>query len=103
MQVLVTRKALEQLEMIATYIENEWGVKSRDSFIDGFETACLRISQHPYSFPISHQVKGLRMGKISKQTAFFYKEDSNKNLITVIAIEDLRKNPDKLSDLIHKT
>lgn len=44
-----------KLNLILQYLENEWGIKSKTSFLDKLEKTINQLSKHPNSFQESEK------------------------------------------------
>ena len=80
-----------KLTHLIKHIENEWGVKSKNTFLNALTNSIRKIEESPKSCPQSDKLKGIYKNVLSKQTSYYYR--IRKKEIEIITITDNRQNP----------
>lgn len=93
-QVILSKKASEKLELLLNYLEKEWSLKVKKSFIRKLDKSLKIVQKYPESCRESNSIKGLHMLVITKQTSVFYRFDAQ--TIQVVTIFDTRMNPSNI-------
>jgi plasmid stabilization system protein ParE len=93
-KIILSKRASNQLEKLLEYLELEWSLKVKNDFIKKLDKSLSQIQIFPESCQQTNFVQGLHKFVVTKQTAFFYRFDSE--TITVVTIFDNRMNPDRL-------
>lgn len=93
---LAEKKFLDLLK----YLEEEWGEKSKLTFIEKFKSSIETISILPKSFPLSQSKFGLYKCVITRQTSIYYR--INNEEIEIITLMDNRRDQAKLFDELKK-
>ncbi len=75
-QVILSKKASEKLELLLNYLEKEWSLKVKKSFIRKLDKSLKIVQKYPESCRESNSIKGLHMLVITKQTSVFYRFDA---------------------------
>ena len=86
--------AEKDLTEILLYLQNNWGEKVTDRFIDLTEYYIQQTSQNPRQFPLIHKTKKIRKCVLTKHNSLFYR--TSKFNIDILRIFDTRQNPKKL-------
>lgn len=98
MQVYLSEKAKEKLEALTKYLVEEWSYKVKEDFKIKLSVKIRQIATHPESCPKSTFYEAFHRCLISKQTAFFYRVDYDKDEIEIITIFDTRQKHPKSRD-----
>jgi len=93
-RILWSEEALSGLKEIIGYLETRFSENDVRKFIMKFEKFLGLIQLNPRTFPVSSKSKNIRRSVIAKLTSVYYTFDQD--TITIIAVHDNRKNPDKL-------
>jgi len=93
-EIRLSNRAIKKLESILVYLEEEWSAKVKHDFIQKLDKSLKQIQKHPYSFPESEKIQGLRKCIVTRQTTVFYKYSNT--TIDVVIIFDNRQNPESL-------
>lgn len=93
-EIRLSNRAIKKLESILVYLEEEWSTKVKHDFIQKLDKSLKQIQKHPYSFPESEKIQGLRKCIVTRQTTVFYKYSNT--TIDVVIIFDNRQNPESL-------
>jgi len=93
-EVRLSSRALHKLENLLDYLEKEWTLKVKHTFILKLDKSFKQIQKLPDSFPESEKVKGLRKCVVTRQTTVFYKFTESQ--INIVTIFDTRQNPKRL-------
>lgn len=96
MKVYFSRLAESKLLELSEYLLEEWGLKTRNKFIDKLKAKIEQISSYPRSCPVSKEVDGLYKCVVTKQTTFYYRISLQKKEIEIITLFDSRQDPKKL-------
>lgn len=89
MQILVTKRAENQLDIIITYIESNWGKGSVNQFIDKVDNIFLLLKSFPTMGHI--EFNDIRGFQLTTQTKILY--SIKENSIIILAFFDVRQNP----------
>jgi len=95
MEVVFSKRAKKYLENLLAYLESNWSLNVKYSFVSKLDQSVIKILNFPKSCPVSGKKKGVYKCIVSKQTSFFYRI-KGKN-IEVIAFIDNRMNPNKVN------
>jgi plasmid stabilization system protein ParE len=93
-EIVFSTRARLKLEQLLDYLETEWSVKVKLSFIAKLDNALLQISKMPESCPLSKKKKGVHKCVVNRQTSLYYR--ISKNEIEIITFFDNRQKPSKL-------
>ena len=93
-EIRLSNRAIKKLESILVYLEEEWSTKVKHDCIQKLDKSLKQIQKHPYSFPESEKIQGLRKCIVTRQTTVFYKYSNT--TIDVVIIFDNRQNPESL-------
>jgi plasmid stabilization system protein ParE len=96
MEVILSPNAENKLEEITKYLLSEWGNKVKIDFLSKLTSKIDQISLQPESCPKSKELGGIYKCVVTKQNTFYYRINSQKNILEVIIIFDTRQNPNKL-------
>jgi len=91
---MLSKRAIKNLERLLVYLEEDWSLKVKHSFIQKFDKSLKQIQKLPDSFPESEILRGLRKCVVTRQTTIFYKYSDT--TIDIAAIFDNRQNPKAL-------
>lgn len=90
MNIFLSQIAEGQLQSLLEYLDEEWGERVCDNFIEKLERALQTISLTPLAFPASEKMPGLRKCVITRQTSIYYRISSTD--IEIVSILDNRQN-----------
>ncbi|MFV0345491.1 MAG: type II toxin-antitoxin system RelE/ParE family toxin [Bacteroidales bacterium] len=90
-KIIFSKRASSRLEALLLYLEREWSVKVKYSFIAKLDKGLEQIQNHPDSCPTTDAVKRLHRMIITKQTSIFYRYDLES--IIIVSVSDNRMNP----------
>jgi plasmid stabilization system protein ParE len=93
-EIVFSTRARLKLERLLDYLETEWSLKVKHSFIAKLDLALFQIAKMPESCPMSHKKKGVHKCIVSKQTSLYYRVTTKE--IQIIAFFDNRQKPSKL-------
>jgi plasmid stabilization system protein ParE len=93
-EIVFSKRATLKLEGLLHYLETEWSLKVKHSFIARLDNALFQIAKMPENCPVSHKKKGVYKCLVSKQTSLFYR--INDKEIEIITLFDNRQKPSKL-------
>ena len=96
MEIILSPEAENKLEEITEYLLSEWGNKVKKDFLSKLTSKIEQISLQPESCPKSKELGGVYKCVVTKHNTFYYRINSNKNILEVITIFDTRQNPNKL-------
>jgi plasmid stabilization system protein ParE len=91
LKIIFTDDATNILLSITNFIDNKWGVKEGEKFLEKVHKTLDLVSNHPYMFKASSIKEDIRIGLISKQTSFFYR--INENELIILFFWDNRQEP----------
>lgn len=89
--ILYTPRSKQTLASVYGFIENKFGVRSADKFLDKAENVIRLMSTQPYMFKASSIDEQVRIALITKQTSLFYKVTDNS--IHLLFFWDNRQEP----------
>jgi plasmid stabilization system protein ParE len=92
--IFISERAERNLENILQYLEDEWSLSVKKTFLEELNSNFERISLMPYVFPKSEKYENLHKGLITKHAYIFYQVFDD--YIDIVTIQDTRKNPDFL-------
>ena len=93
-EVRLSPIAEHKLEKIAEYILEEFGLKSRNKFLELFTEHVRKLEEYPETGTESTLLKGLRKNVVSKQTSFYYLIRNKQ--VFILTITDNRQKPEKI-------
>ena len=93
-EIVFSKRAALKLEGLLHYLETEWSLKVKHSFIARLDNALLQIAKMPESCPMSQKKKGVYKCFVSKQTSLYYR--INRKEIEIITLFDNRQKPSEL-------
>ncbi len=93
-RIIISQIAEKRLEMLFTYLLEEWSYKVKSDFIKKLDKNVEFIRHQPESFPESDKQNGLRKCVITKHTTLYY--EFNDNEIQILTLFDTRQDPKKL-------
>ncbi len=91
--VLLSRRAENNLEKLFAYLSEQWSERITSEFILKLERSIELIKEYPESFPESTRKPGLHKCVVTKHTSLYYRFDSQH--IRILTIWDNRQNPEK--------
>ena len=92
--VLISKRADNNLKRIFDYLELNWSVKVKNDFKKDLEKEVEYIRENPYIFPVSTVKDNVRRCVITKHNAMYYQVKENE--VEIITIHDTRSDPDSL-------
>jgi plasmid stabilization system protein ParE len=90
-QIVFTDDGIDTLLSIKNFIENKWGVKQAEKFLEKTYKTLALAAEYPFMFKAFRLGDSTRVGLISKQTSFVYEVQETK--ITVLFFFDNRQEP----------
>ena len=99
LEVYLSPLAEFKLDLLLQKPEHEWGLKSRNEFLEKLRRQIQRIATNPESCPKSDEFEGIYKCVVSKQTSFYYRIST---VIEIITITDNRQDPDTIWEEINK-
>jgi len=81
LKITFSPEALEILLSISSNIENNWGSRQAEKFLEKVHKTLDLASKNPYMFKASSIEDSVRKGFISKQTSFYYEVHENELFI----------------------
>lgn len=96
MEVILSPLAENKLEEITDYLLAEWGNKVKQDFLSKLTSKIEQISLQPESCQKSKELGGIYKCVVTKQNTFYYRINSQKNILEVITFFDTRQHPTKL-------
>jgi plasmid stabilization system protein ParE len=93
-KLLWTENALQELNSIIAYLENNWTKKEIKKFSKRINKLLNLIQTNPELFPKTNIKKNIRKSILTKQNTIYYKFEDG--IIYILSVFDNRQNPDKL-------
>ena len=100
MEVFLSPVAAKKIEILISYLQEEWSDKVKYDFISKLTEKFNQISLHPYSCIKSVEFPNLYKCVVNKQTSFYYR--IKKNEIEVITVIDNRQDPNRYLEELRK-
>jgi len=92
-KIIWSHEALNNVISIITYIENKWGKREADNFLENLRSKERILSFYPEAFTLSEST-GYRRCVLTEQTSIIYKFENES--VIIHSVFDNRQNPDKL-------
>jgi len=92
--------AEKKLFQLLDYLESEWGLNSKATFVKKLRTAIKNLEVVPYSFPLADAKIGIHKCVVTKQTSIYYRIRNEE--IEIITLMDNRQDQEKLFKEIKK-
>jgi len=93
-KIYLSPLAAEKLKLLAKYLSEEWGAKSKETYLNRLKQKFDQIARHPKSCPTSRIANEIRKCIVTKQSSFYYRIINNE--IEVITFFDNRQNQEAL-------
>ncbi|MGD9605790.1 MAG: type II toxin-antitoxin system RelE/ParE family toxin [Bacilli bacterium] len=93
-KIVISKRAVRNLDHLLEYLENKWSKRVRDNFIKKFDRAVNILKDRPESSINSEIIKGLHRCVVTKQTTIYYKFDNKK--LYIVTVFDTRQDLSKL-------
>ena len=93
MKISWTPEARFSYFSILDYLQDKWGKKEIQNFVDITESVIRQLQKNPAMFKRSKK-KNIHIGLISKHTSLFYRVTPNE--IQLLTFWDNRRNPSQL-------
>ena len=90
LEIILTPHAKDTLISIVSFIQQKWGNKSAEKFIERTYKTLETVAQQPYIFKV-YQVNNVRKGLITKHTSVVYRVLNDR--IEVLFFWDNRQDP----------
>ncbi|MDF1548237.1 MAG: type II toxin-antitoxin system RelE/ParE family toxin [Bacteroidales bacterium] len=90
-------RAVESFFKIGDFLEETFGEKQTDKFIEQVRITIERIEKQPYMYRSTKKNKLVRKGFVNKNVSMFYLVKKQKNEIDLIEFWDNRQDPKKLN------
>lgn len=87
-------EAVQNLDSIIAYLEENWTHKEISKFITKFEKQLSIISTFPFAYPISKKKKNVHRCVMSKNITVYY--TIREETVFLLSIFDSRQDPKKL-------
>ncbi len=91
-ETVVTQTAKEDLEKIASFLQDSYSQKIKTDFLTAFSERLLLIEQMPFMFQASATNPDVRYCLVHKHVAFYYRVTDE--FIFILSVIDNRMNPD---------
>ena len=95
-QVVITKRAQDQLMSIRNYLDEQWGESVTLSFQSRVNDVLDLLTYFPNLGSLEVEGKGIRGLKLTKQIRMFYRLTKKK--IIILAFFDVRQNPQKRTE-----
>jgi len=89
-------RAISSFFQIGDYLEENFGPKQTDKFIDDLRTVTERINKQPYMYKAARKNRTVRKGFVNRFVSLFYRVNKQKNEIDLLEMWDNRQYPKKL-------
>ena len=95
-ELILSKRASFKLQKLFEYLDNEWSVNIRKSFVKKLDKSFDQILKYPESCKKINLERNLHRMVITKQTSIIYR--FNLKTVTVVTVFDNRMNPEKISN-----
>jgi len=95
-KVFLSPLAEFKLAKLLLYLEEEWGNRSKEKFLQKLKNKFLQISSQPESNPKTEHFDNVRWCVITPQSSFYYRILEKQKEIEIITIIDNRQNPESI-------
>ncbi len=89
-----TDEAIQNLNGITNYLEQNWSLKEKSDFFKKLEKRLVIIKQYPEIFPSSQKSVNIRHSVLTEQITIYYSVENQ--IIRILSIFDTRQHPSKL-------
>jgi len=89
-----TEEAIDNLNGIINYLEQNWSAKEKSAFFKKLEKRIKVIKQFPEIFPKSQKSDGVHRSVLTEQITIFYSIEDQ--MIKILSLFDVRQDPTKL-------
>ena len=94
MKVYLSPLAEYKLIKLTEYLEEEWGIASKNKFLEKLKLKFNQISLQPESNPKTENFDFVYWSVVTEQCSLYYRIQQNE--IEIITITDNRQNPEKI-------
>ena len=94
-EIVLSKRAAQKLNILLEYLESEWSLKVKNSFIEKLDQVFSQLNTFPGIGQKTPLVEGLHRLVITKQTTIYYRFDNEQ--IKIATFFDTRMDPKKLS------
>lgn len=81
LEIIFSEDAIETLISTTSFIENRWGARQVDNFLEKVFKILILASENPYMYKAFMLSNNTRVALISKQTSFIYRIQENEIII----------------------
>lgn len=92
---IITPKAQQAIEDISNKVLNAWGTRCYNNLINELDHCFKIIQSHPLAFQESTRYPGIRQCVVTPLNILYYMIEGND--IVILAFEDTRMNPKKIT------
>lgn len=92
--LIISSRAEKKIDILLTFLLEEWGISTQQSFLDEFQHCLFIIKQNPYTFPATLQNTEVRQCVITSLSKLFYTIQGDD--ILILSLEDVRMDPNKM-------
>ena len=92
-QIIYSKKSLKQIEMVATYLEDNFSLAAAQNFLKKVVALEPKMADHPETGRPTSVNAGIRYFHIDDHRILFYRH--NNKLVKVMTIFDTRQDPAK--------
>ncbi len=96
MKIKWTSRAKTDFNKVLEYLDENWGMKEVEAFIDQTDDILTKIAENPQMFIESTKKKSVYKGFITKHNSLFYSVKHRRKEIILLTFWDNRQNPNKL-------
>lgn len=97
MKIRWTSKAKSDFNKVLEYLSDNWGIREIENFINQTDSVLQGIAKNPQMFIESTKKRDVRKGLITKHNSLFYKINTQKKEIILLAFWDNRRDPKRVS------
>jgi plasmid stabilization system protein ParE len=100
MKIFLSPLAIKKFELLFKYLEDEWGIKAKNLFINKLIAKFKQISTYPQSCIQSKEFPSLYKCVINKHSSLFYRIKGGE--IEIVTVIDNRQDPKNISEELNK-
>ena len=94
MKVYLSPLAEYKLVKLTEYLKKEWGIASKNKFLEKLKQKFNQISLQPESSPLTEDFDFVYWSVVTEQCSLYYRIQENE--VEIITITDNRQNPEKV-------
>ena len=95
-KVLLTERALNDLNQTLAYLLKEWTVREADTFLHELERLKALLVSDPFIFAEFFNPRSIHSVLLTKHNRVYYQIDSKKMIVYILTIFNVFQDPEKV-------